>query len=247
MNVKRVPAYVFTAVFFLAGFLAVPARAQISFGVLNNGTNTYVIDVRNQGAFNVRLAAIPDATGVTTCSVQVDGSSDNVTFGSADVLASQSCLNRAAVISPLAAAKWIRLNITQSGTGNVQFNLNVDKGTAVSSQTTGPSGPSNGVVGQETTAVNNAITIQLALAGNRTRLYSFNARCSGGTAGVSVVDNGTTVWSSGPAEVGTTSFTRTFPNPIRATAINANLAVTLTSCGATNTGTLDVQLDANAP
>src|ERR1700737_3195030 len=135
-KIRRMPTYVFAAVFFLAGFLAVPASAQISFGVSNNGTNTYVIDTRGQGAFIVRLAAIPAASGVTTCTVQVDGSSDNINFGSADILASQSCTSRGAFISANAAANWIRLNITQTGTSNVQFNVTVDKGTPTSGNQT---------------------------------------------------------------------------------------------------------------
>lgn len=169
-KIRRMPAYVFAAVFFLAGFLAVPASAQISFGVSNNGTNTYVIDTRGQGAFIVRLAAIPAASGVTTCTVQVDASSDNVNFGSADVLASQSCTSRGAFISSNAAANWIRLNITQTGTGNVQFNANIDKATPPA--------------GNQTTAANLTAVVNSApsLAEKGARWVIFSGPTSGAQA-----------------------------------------------------------------
>ncbi len=198
---------------FLLLLLPQIARAQISYGVSNNGTNTYVIDTRGQGAFTVRLASIPAASGVTTCTVQVDGSSDNVTFGSADVLGSQSCTSRAAVISSLAAANWIRLNITQTGTGSVQFNVNVDKGTASGQSTAGQTTAAN-----LTAAINSTPTLtekgarwsQVDVSGSTARAagaagvrhvidcVAFSAVSTAAVTAtavnVSLIDGATTIW-----------------------------------------------------
>ena len=93
----------------------------------------------------------------------------------------------------------------------------------------------------EVTAVNATATVTLTVIGSqRAHLFQLNARCSAGTAGVTVADGATTIWSSAATEVGTTSFTKTF-NPGLAGSPGNNLVISLTTCGAANTGTLDVQ------
>ncbi|HVC00311.1 MAG TPA: hypothetical protein VNJ12_13410 [Candidatus Dormibacteraeota bacterium] len=71
-------------------------------------------------------------------------------------------------------------------------------------------------------------------------LYSVSARCSAGTAQITVTDGTTQIWSTGPAEVGTTTFHFSW-DPGLASTLGSRLTVTLSSCGAGNTGTLDVQ------
>jgi hypothetical protein len=93
----------------------------------------------------------------------------------------------------------------------------------------------------EATAVNATVTTTLTVSGTqRAHLFLFNARCSAGTAGVTVADGATQIFSSAAAEVGTTSFTKPF-NPALASSPGNNLVISLTTCGAANTGTLDVQ------
>jgi len=79
-----------------------------------------------------------------------------------------------------------------------------------------------------------------AVAGQKVHLYSISARCSAGTAQLTVQDGATTIWSSGATQVGTANYDRSWTVPLDATAGNA-MTVTLSACGAANTGTLDVQ------
>ncbi len=93
----------------------------------------------------------------------------------------------------------------------------------------------------EATQTNATVTITIAPNSfQRAHLFSLNARCSAGTAGVTVKDGTVIMWSSGAAEVGVTSFTKTFPIGYSASP-GKSLVVALTTCGAANVGTLDVQ------
>jgi len=76
----------------------------------------------------------------------------------------------------------------------------------------------------------------------RIHLFSVSARCSAGTSGLTIKDGslGTTIWTTGPAEVGTTTFRYQW-SPGLSTTLGNNLGITLATCGAANTGTLDVQ------
>ena len=100
---------------------------------------------------------------------------------------------------------------------------------------------------QEVTAVNATATATLNTSGfaSRVHLYSVSARCSAGSAQLTVSDKGTQIWSSGATEVGTTTF-RFQWNPGLASSVSpgAQLVVSLSTCGAANTGTLDVQASA---
>ena len=112
----------------------------------------------------------------------------------------------------------------------------------------GQAGPASaqppGTVNKESTsAVNTAVSQTItANTGQRAHLYSVNARCSAGTAQLTVSDGGTQAWSTAATEVGTTTFKFQW-NPALANSWTAsnNLVVTLSTCGAGNTGTLDVQ------
>lgn len=105
-------------------------------------------------------------------------------------------------------------------------------------QPVGPSGTLNSQVVSGANAV--ATTTLIGVSGTRVALYTVSARCSAGTAGLIVQDASTTIWSSGTAEVGTTTF-RFQWSPGLAGSTGNGVTVTLSACGASNTGTLDVQ------
>jgi len=98
---------------------------------------------------------------------------------------------------------------------------------------------------QEVTAVNATATVTITPSALQVAyLYSVSARCSAGTAGLTVSTAGTQIWSSGATEVGTTTF-RFQWNPglagLATSAVARSIVVSLTTCGAANTGTLDVE------
>jgi hypothetical protein len=104
-----------------------------------------------------------------------------------------------------------------------------------------PAFPSN----TEATAVNATVTTTLSPPGGagtqqRAHLFSVSARCSAGTAQLLVKDGTTAIWSSAATEVGVTTFKYQW-NPGLAGSVRNNLVITLSTCGALNTGTLDVQ------
>jgi len=95
----------------------------------------------------------------------------------------------------------------------------------------------------ETSAVNATASVTLTpQVFERSHVFSLNARCSAGTAGLAVVDTttSTNLWTSGATEVGTSTFKFQW-NPGLAGAPGDVIQVQLTTCGAANTGTLDVQ------
>lgn len=96
---------------------------------------------------------------------------------------------------------------------------------------------------QEVSALAGSATVTLT-ATNRTRarLYQIQARCSAGTAGITITDGGTQIWSTAATTVGTSIFNQAF-QPGMAGGIGNALVITLTTCGGGNTGTLDVQAD----
>jgi hypothetical protein len=100
-------------------------------------------------------------------------------------------------------------------------------------------------VNKEVTAVNATASVTLTLTSvslQRGHVFSVSARCSAGTAQLLVVDTttSTNLWTSAPGEVGTTTFKYQW-NPGLAGAARDTIQVQLTTCGAANTGTLDVQ------
>lgn len=105
-------------------------------------------------------------------------------------------------------------------------------------------GQAKTLLNSETTgAADTAVTATLAGAtGERVHLRAIDARCSAGTASVTVDDGATTIWSSAADEVGTTRFRETWPVALTGDTGNT-MTVTLSTCGAGNTGTLTVQAD----
>ncbi len=96
---------------------------------------------------------------------------------------------------------------------------------------------------QEVTQLAGAASVTLSPGiGQQVYVYSVSARCSAGTAGLTINGAGTILWTSGTTEVGTTTFRfqwnpgLTAPNPV-----NNSTVITLSTCGGGNTGTLDVQ------
>lgn len=98
-------------------------------------------------------------------------------------------------------------------------------------------------INQQVTGLNATATVNLTPGnGQYAYLYSLSARCSAGTAGLTVIDGATTVWTSGTAEVGTTTFRYQWNPGLRGVLpSNGGLSVSLSTCGVGNTGTLDVQ------
>jgi hypothetical protein len=91
-------------------------------------------------------------------------------------------------------------------------------------------------------AANTAITVLLfGTQATRAHLYSVSARCSAGTASLTVKDGaGTTIWTTSATEVGTSTFRYQWV-PGLAGSFSNTMNVILSTCGAANTGTLDVQ------
>lgn len=97
---------------------------------------------------------------------------------------------------------------------------------------------------QVTSAANTAVTITIdGAAHQRVHLSGITARCSAGSAQLTVTDGGALIWSSDSAFVGTSTRSVAWtPKPL-ATAMGNALAVTLGTCGSGNTGTLAVQAE----
>jgi hypothetical protein len=114
--------------------------------------------------------------------------------------------------------------------------------TGISSATTQPLSNSAATLNTETTsAVATAATVTITgISGLRAHLFSVSARCSAGTSAVTATDGVTQIWSTAAAEVGTTTFKFQW-NPGLASSAGNSMVITLGSCGAGNTGTLDVQ------
>lgn len=97
---------------------------------------------------------------------------------------------------------------------------------------------------EQTSAANTAVSVSIAAsAGQRVHLYSFGVRCSAGSANVVVKDGvgGTAIWTSDAAFVGTSTKTATWSTPL-ASSLGNGMDIVLGACGASNTGTLDVQV-----
>lgn len=91
-------------------------------------------------------------------------------------------------------------------------------------------------------AVNTPITVFAGSVGGTTEntyVFSVSGRCSAGTAQITI-NGATQLWSTGPTEVGTTTFRYQW-NPGLLVGLGTFAAISMTTCGAGNTGTLDVQ------
>lgn len=99
---------------------------------------------------------------------------------------------------------------------------------------------------QTTGGAATAVTVTLtAVAGQRTHIYSLEARCNTATetSNVLISDGGTTIWSSGPLAVTAAApqYSKYWTTGLTG-ATNSQVLVTLAAC-ATGTGTLIVQAD----
>jgi hypothetical protein len=96
------------------------------------------------------------------------------------------------------------------------------------------------VTGAADTAV---VATVAAAAGERGHVYSVSAFCAAaGTATLTIVDGATTIYQLPAAGVGITEKRVEWPVGLTG-AVNSAVVVTLTTCGAGNTGTLTVQAD----
>ena len=103
-----------------------------------------------------------------------------------------------------------------------------------------PSQPGNTLNQEAVSAAGASVSIVLGTTRVRAHLASVDYRCSSGTAQVTVLDGATKIWSSPPQISGTTVGSKAWSPPLAST-LGQNLTVTLSSCGGTATGTLDVQ------
>jgi hypothetical protein len=95
-----------------------------------------------------------------------------------------------------------------------------------------------------TGAANTAVVVTFGAAANiRHHIYKVSAFCAAaGTANIIITDGGTTKYQTVAAGVTTVAFTETWPVGLTF-ATNSAAVVTLSACGAGNTGTLTVQSD----
>lgn len=147
------------------------------------------------------------------------------------------------------AGTFIQLNVTAAAasTYSVQYLFNCSQpGSGISAnQAVGLIQPPSTSNTESTSATNTQVVDTIAgSAGNRVSVYSVSARCSAGTASLTIKDGATQIWSTGAAEVGTTTF-RFQWSPGLATVTGNAAVITLSACGAGNTGTLDVQSSQN--
>lgn len=93
---------------------------------------------------------------------------------------------------------------------------------------------------QITSATAGIATVTLTGVTNKIpRVYAVAARCSSGTASITIVNGVTTVWDD---VVGTSGYRLSFAVPVTGTA-STTMTVNLSSCGGGNLGTLSVQAD----
>lgn len=148
------------------------------------------------------------------------------------------------------AATFIQISVTAPGASvySIQYIFNCPATGAGTSgpQVTGilqPMGTSSFNL-EAVSLTNGAVTTGPTVGnGQRGAIFSVNARCSAGTAQLTVSDNGVVIWSSGPTEVGTTTFRYQW-NPGLAGSIGKSFGASLSACGAGNIGTLDIQASA---
>ena len=106
-----------------------------------------------------------------------------------------------------------------------------------------PSQAGNTVNQEVTSAVNATAVITLTAAlHTRAHVYLVTARCTNGTAQVTITDGGVQKWSSPPSIVGPTQINQAF-TPGWTGSLGAVVLVTLGSCGGGNVGTINVVAD----
>lgn len=106
-----------------------------------------------------------------------------------------------------------------------------------------PTQSQNSANQQVVSAANTSVAVTLtAPIHTRVHLYSLGVRCSAGTAGVTITAAGTTIWSSATGFVNSSTTSATWI-PALAGGLGQVMVVTLSSCGAGNAGTLNVQAD----
>lgn len=157
----------------------------------------------------------------------------------------QSLSTAATQAMAVAAAPTTNVTVSYVSGGASAQNLNVwyvfvnpSEPTGISWPTTQPLAALNT---ESTSAANTAVSkVIAALFNQRAHLFTVSARCSAGTAQIIVLDGATQIWSSAATEVSTTTF-RFQWNPSLSNTLGNSMTVTLGTCGAANTGTLDVQ------
>jgi hypothetical protein len=104
-------------------------------------------------------------------------------------------------------------------------------------------GPNGSLFNSTTTGgANTVVTVTVTgAASTRIRSANVSAFCSAGTATLTLIDGGTTRWTSPTGAVGTALFTANFAGTPFTAGTGNNFVANLTACGAGNTGTVNVQ------
>jgi len=144
-------------------------------------------------------------------------------------------------VIPVASVPADSINVQWSPAGSPAGSLNAYYYTYPAGQNLAPSAQPPAVSNSEAVSSTNAsVQVSVTAAFVQASIFSVSARCSAGTAGLTIKNGSTQIWSSGATEVGTTTF-RFQWNPGLASTLGQALTVTLTACGTGNTGTIDVQ------
>lgn len=140
----------------------------------------------------------------------------------------------------------VRVDPTGTTTQPVSGTVTAAQGTAAAGTSAWPIAPIQGATlfnSRSVSAANTAVTVTIAAAvGQRAHLYGLDASCSAGTAQVTVDDGATRIWETLAAEIGTSRLRVTWPVGLTGST-NTAMTITLSACGAGNTGTLIVQAD----
>jgi hypothetical protein len=138
------------------------------------------------------------------------------------------------------------VNIAEVGGTPVTSPLPVDcvTGCSGSSASVGVVQPATTFNSESTSATATAVTKSIAASGvTRVFLYGVTVRCSAGSASVTVKDGvaGTVIWSSNSTFASTSTSSIAWTSAPLASSSGNGMDIVLGSCGAGQTGTLDVQ------
>lgn len=225
--------------------LASPTLAP-NFFITNNGgagnalTVTYQIWITGNATVADYSNNIPSWSAAQTYdsqnSLQISGQPQTVTISGNSTLQLQS---------PIANAAQVAILFTNASGGTIPLALSV---VFTSGATLPKTSAANVNVQPQTTwnsdqtgAANQQILWTIpALAGRTGYLYSIAGFCSGGSASLTVQTGSSTIWHTPPSGVQTTFISFDWPVPL-AGDLGLSMVITMSTCGAGNTGVLIVQ------
>jgi hypothetical protein len=196
-----------------------------------SGAGTLIV-VSNGATFSsaaLNVSAITGSTNASMASLSLSGAGPTFVFQ-----------------MPATAATSLKVNYSHGATASGTFSLYwilYPPGGALPPAAQ-PSMPSNS---ETVSAVNTAATVTLTpgfQSPQSVYIFSVSARCSAGTASLTIADStqSKNVWTSAGTEVGTTTFKYQWNPGLNASlTVSDTVTITLSTCGAGNTGTMNVQ------